>query len=68
MPRSVYDVDFYALISNGHILGQDCDSSFSLEVVGIQYQLSQILGLTHQVGLIDHPVNHGGLPVVYVGY
>ena len=39
MARGVYDIDLNAVILNGGILCENCDSSFTLDVVGIHYSV-----------------------------
>ena len=64
MTRSVYNVDLHSLISHGDILGENGYTSFPLDVVIVENQLAQVLGLTYQIGLVNHPVNKGSLAVV----
>ena len=64
--RGVDNVDFDILIDDGHVLGENGDSPFPLKVVVVKDKLPQIFRLTHEVGLINHPVDQGGLAVVDV--
>ena len=64
---SVDDVDLDSLVDDGDVLGQDGDAALTLQVVVVEDELSEILGLADKVGLIDHPVHEGGLAVVDVG-
>ena len=66
VPGSVYDIDFDALVDNGNVLGEDSDAAFALKVVVVQNQLAKVLGLAHQIRLVNHPVHQGGLAVIYV--
>ena len=68
MARSVYDIDLDTLVGDGHILGKNCDASFPLDVIVVENQLAKILRLTHQIGLVDHPVHEGCLAVIDVRY
>ena len=67
MARSVYNVDFYTFIGYGNVLCENGDASFPFEVVVVEDELVQVLGLAHEVGLIDHPVHERGLAVVHMG-
>ncbi len=67
MTWSIYNIDFYAFICHGDILGQDCDSAFSFQIVVVENQLAQIFRLADQVRLINHPVHKGGFAVIHVG-
>ena len=67
MARSIYNIDFDAFVQHRHILGEDSDSPFPLQVVVVKYQLSEIFRLAYKVRLINHPVHESGLAVVYVG-
>ena len=64
--RSVDDVDFDSLVCDGDVLCENSDASFALQVVAVQDELAQILGLAHQVGLINHAVDHSSLTMVDV--
>ena len=65
--RGVDDVDLDTLIDDGDVLGEDGDTALALQVVVVQDQLAQVLRLTHQVGLVDHPVHERRLAVVHMG-
>ena len=67
MARSIYNVDFYSLVDYRHILCENGDTPFTLEVVVVKYELSEVFRLTDKVGLINHPVNQRSLAVVNVG-
>ena len=64
MAWSVYNVDFNAFICDGHILGENGYTSFPLDVIVVEDELSEVLRLTHQVCLVDHPVHERRLAVV----
>ena len=63
----VDDIDFHALVRDGHILRKNGDAAFALQVVVVQDEVSEILGTAHEIGLIDHPVHERRLAVVDVG-
>ena len=65
--RRVDDVDFDPLVDHGDVLGEDGDAALALQIVVVEDQLAQVLRLTHQVGLVDHPVHERRLAVVHVG-
>ena len=64
MARSVDNIDLHTLIGHGYVLCEDGDASFPLNVIVVENQLAQVLRLTDQVSLVDHPVHEGGLAVV----
>ena len=68
MARSVYNVDLDTFVGDRHVFREDCDTSLSLDVIVVEDQLAQILWLTHQIGLVDHPVHKGRLAVIDVRY
>ena len=67
MARSVYHIDFYTFIINRYILGQNCDTPLSFEIVVVKDQFSQLLLLARLTRLIYHPVHQGCLTVVNMG-
>ena len=64
MPRSVYNVDLDTFVGDRNVFREDCDTSFPLNVIVVENQLAKILRLTHQIGLVDHPVHEGCLAVI----
>ena len=68
MPGSVDDIYLDALVGHGDILRKNGDAPLPLEVVAVEDEIAEIFGTTDQIGLIDHPVDKGGLAVVDVGY
>ena len=52
MTRSINDVDLGASICYGSILGEDSDSSFTLDIVGIHDTLSDLLIVTEHTALL----------------
>ena len=67
MARGVDDIDLNAVILNGGILCENCDSSFTLDVVGIHYSVFNFLIFSECAALLEHFINEGGLAVVNVG-
>ena len=65
--RGVDDIDFDSFIGDGDVLGENGDAALALQVVVVQDQLAQVLRLTYQVGLVNHPVHERRLAVVDVG-
>ena len=47
--RSVYDVNLRSFPIDTNILRKNCDASFALQVVSIQYLARQVLALTEQI-------------------
>ena len=68
MAGSIYNVDFYAFINNGHVLCKDGDTTLALEVVVVKNEFAKILRAANKVCLIYHSIHHSGLAMVYVGY
>ena len=60
-------IDLHALVGHGHVLREDGDSALALEVVVVQDELAEVLGLTHEIRLVDHPVHERRLAVVHMG-
>ena len=48
-------------------LGEDGDAALALEVVGIHRALGHLLVVAEGAGLLQQPVDQGGLAVVDVG-
>ena len=67
MAGSVDNIDLHALVRHGHVLREDGDAALALEVVVVQDELAEVLGLTHEIRLVDHPVHESRLAVVDVG-
>ena len=57
MARGVYDIDLNAVILNGGILCENCDSSFTLDVVGIHYSVFNFLIFSECAALLEHFIN-----------
>ncbi len=66
--RGVDDVDFYALVVDGDILGEDCYPSLAFEVIVVEYQLPGVLVFTEKVSCEEHFVHESSLAMVNVGY
>ena len=66
--RGVDDIDFITFIPDTHILAEDGDTAFALEVVVVEDELAGLLIVTKQLGLMKHAVDQGGLAMVDVGY
>ena len=67
MAGSVDDVDLHALVSDRNVLREDGDAALPFQVVAVQDEIAEILGLPHEVGLVDHAVHEGGLAMIHVG-
>ena len=67
MTRSINDVDLGASICYGSILGEDSDSSFTLDVIGIHDTFLHFLILTEDAGLFQQLVYKCCFTVVNVG-
>ena len=67
MARSIYDIDLHALIYNGHVFGKDRNTSLSLKIIIVKYELSKLLLFTSLTSLIDHPVHESSLTMVNMG-
>ena len=67
MSGGVYNVDFYILVLNGSILGKNCDTAFTFQVVVVHYSVYNSLIFTIHTALFKHFVNQCCLAVVNVG-
>ena len=66
MAGSIDNIDLYTFIYYRDILRKNGDTSFPLDIIVVQNQLSEIFRLTDKIGLINHPVHEGGFSVVNV--
>ena len=66
MPRRVYNVDLDAFVSNGGILGQNCNTTLALQVIGVHDELADLLILTKDLSLFEQAVYQSSLAVIYV--
>ena len=65
--RRVDDVDAGVLPDDRGRLGEDGDAALALEIVGIHGALGDALVLAEGAGLLQQPVDQGGLAMVDVG-
>ena len=63
----VDDVDTRALPDDRGHLGEDCDTALEVEIVRIERALVHALILAKRAGLLEKPVDEGGLPMVDMG-
>ena len=63
----VDDVDLYARVGDGGVLGQDGDAALALQIVGVEDQAARGGGVAEDVRLLEQPIDEGGLAVVDVG-
>ena len=63
---SINDVDADALVIDGGVLGEDRDSSFTLQIIGVHNLLNNCLVFTVNACLLEHGVNDCRLAVVNV--
>ena len=66
VPRSIYNIDFVILVTNRNILGENRDTSFALQIIIIQYQLTGVLVLAKKMSGQKHFVYQRRLAVVDV--
>ncbi len=66
MPGSIYDIDLDATPPHGCILGEDGNSSFALQRVGVHHPLDQNLVLTESARLAEHLVHQCRFAVIDV--
>ena len=65
--RSVDDIDFDVLITNGHILRKNGDAAFAFEVVVVENELARsFVRFLEELGLVKNTVHEGGFAVVNV--
>ena len=66
MTWGVDDIDFCILIKNSSIFGENGDSSFSLNVVGVHDSLSYFLIGTEHTALFQKLIDQSGFTMVYM--
>ena len=66
MTWGVDDIDFCILIKNSGIFGENGDSSFSLNVVGVHDSLSYFLIGTEHTALFQKLIDQSGFTMVYM--
>ena len=64
--RSVNDIDFRAFVVNGHVLGENRDTAFALQVVVVEDEFASVLVLAEEVAGHEHLVHERCLAVVHV--
>jgi len=64
--RSVDDVDLYAAVEDGRVLGHDRDASLALEIEAVHDPLDEALVVAKGAALPEHCVDERGLAVVNV--
>ena len=52
MSRSIYNIDLYTVVGDGSILGEDCDSTFSFDIVRVHDTFCYFLILTEYTALL----------------
>ena len=67
MARGIQNVDFYAIMHNSSIFGQNSDTTFTLQIVGVHNALFHMLVRTENAALLQHRIDQGGLAMVNVG-
>ena len=67
MARGVDDIDFYILISNCRVLGQNGDASLTLNIAGVHDTLRHLLVGAEYAALLQKLVYQCGLTMVYMG-
>ena len=67
MSGSVDNIDLHVFAGNGDVLCEDGDAALALKVVVVENKLTEILGLTHEIRLVDHSVHERSLAVVDMG-
>ena len=66
VPRSVDDIDFRAFVIDGHILGQNSNTTFALQVVVVQDEFAFVLVLAEQVSCVQHLIHQRCFAVVHM--
>ena len=71
MPRSVNHIDFHAFVLDGYVLREDSDTTFTLQVVVVQYQLLRLIAelgflTADHFGCVQHLIDQGRFSVVNV--
>ncbi len=63
----VHDIDFYALVKYGRVLGEDGDTALAFQIVRVHDALGNRLVVAESAALPEHGVNQRGLAVIHVG-
>ena len=66
MARSVDDIDFRSFPVDADVLGKNGDAALTLQVVGVEHLVAEVLSLTEQVAGEHHLVHKRCLAVVYM--
>ena len=66
MTGSIDDVNQGVLVTNGGVFGQDGDTAFSFEVIGIHDAGGYIFPFSKDSRLFEECIDEGGFPVVNV--
>ena len=62
----VHNIDFYVVIEDGGVLGENRDAAFTLQIVGVHDAVDQVLVGAKRAALPQHGVYQRGLAVVNV--
>jgi hypothetical protein len=63
----VHDIDFYAGIKHGRVLGKDGDAALAFQIVRVHDALGYGLVIAESAALAEHGVYQRGLAVIHVG-
>ena len=63
----VDDVDLYARVGDGRVLGEDGDAALALQIVGVEDEAARGRRVAEDVRLLEQAVDEGRLAVVDVG-
>ena len=66
MARGIDQVDLYAFVVDGNILGQNRNTSFSFQVVAIQDPFTLELRIAVLAALLKQAIDHRGLTMIDV--
>ncbi len=65
--RGVNDVDLGTLVHDGSIFGQDGDTAFPFDIIGVHDALCHCLAFPEYAALSEQPVHQGCLAVIHMG-
>jgi len=67
VPGRIHDVDFYVVVPDGGVLGQNRDAALALQFVGIHDSLDDGFIGAKRPALAEHGIYQRGFPMINVG-
>ena len=66
MARGIDDIDFVSVVVDGHILRQDCDSTFSLQIIAVKDLSAHLLIVAEKVTRGKHLVDQRRFAMIHM--